>query len=65
MLELEVLVLELLAVDRLAAGAVVVGEVATLRHIIQDETKIFSSLLGAEGLVQSTGITYDISYDMY
>lgn len=37
-LQLEVLVLELGAVDRLAAGAVVVGEVATLQHEARNHT---------------------------
>lgn len=37
MLQLEVLVLELLAVDGLAAGAVVVGEVTALQHVLGDD----------------------------
>ena len=37
MLECEVLVGELLAVDRLAAGAVAVGEIATLTHELRDD----------------------------
>jgi len=36
MLEVEVLVLELVAVDRLASGSVVVGEVSTLAHELGD-----------------------------
>ena len=36
MLQLEVLVGELLAVDALAAGAVVVREVASLQHEVRD-----------------------------
>jgi len=37
-LQLEVLVLELVAVDGLAPGSVVVGEVATLAHEVGDDT---------------------------
>ncbi len=37
-LELEVLVLEFVAINRLAASAVLVGEVATLAHEVRDDT---------------------------
>jgi len=37
-LELEVLVLELFAVDGLSTGAVVVGKVTTLQHELRDDT---------------------------
>lgn len=37
MLQIEVLVLELVAVDALAAGAVVVGEVSALAHEVRDD----------------------------
>lgn len=38
MLELEVLVLELVAVDRLATGTVAVGEVTALEHKVGDDS---------------------------
>lgn len=49
-LELEVLVLELVAVDRLATSAVVVGEVASLAHEVRDDT-VESAALVAEALL--------------
>ena len=55
MLQLEVLVLELVAVDGLAPGSVVVGEVAALAHEVGDDaveggTAVAETLLaGAEG----------------
>ena len=48
-LELEVLVGELGAVDRLAAGAVVVGEIAPLAHEVGDDA-VEASCLEAETL---------------
>ena len=38
MLQLEVLIVEAVAVDRLAPGAVTLGEVATLDHEVLDDT---------------------------
>lgn len=49
-LEGEVLVLELGAVDRLAAGAVVVGEVTALAHEVRDDT-VEGGRLVAESLL--------------
>lgn len=46
----EVLVLELVAVDGLATGAVVVGEVATLAHEVGDDT-VEGGALVAEALL--------------
>jgi len=43
-LELEVLVLELGSVDRLAASTIVVGEVTSLNHEILDDTVETASL---------------------
>ena len=43
-LELEVLVLELGSVDRLAASTIVVGEITTLNHEILDDTVETASL---------------------
>ncbi len=50
MLQLKVLVLELSAVDRLAAGAVVVGEVAALAHEVPDDA-VEGAVLEAEPLL--------------
>ena len=45
MLELEVLIGDLLAVDRLSASAVTVGEVSTLDHEALDDTVESRSLV--------------------
>lgn len=45
MLQLEVLVGELLAVDGLAAGAIATGEVTTLKHELRDDTVEFGALV--------------------
>ena len=50
MLELEVLIRELCAVDGLAAGAVVVGEVASLAHEVGDDA-VEGGALEAEALL--------------
>lgn len=65
-LELEVLVFELLAVDRLAAGAVSGSEIATLTHEVVDhsvETGAFVAkafLSGAESAKVLGGLGHDI-----
>lgn len=50
MLQLEVLILELVAVDGLAASAVVVGEITTLAHELGDDA-VESRSLVAESLL--------------
>lgn len=52
MAQLEVLILELVAVDRLAAGAVTLCEVTTLNHEVLDDT-VESGVLVAEALLAS------------
>lgn len=51
MLELEVLVFELVAVDALSSGSVMVGEVTTCRKLVTKENKtcerIFSHAIAA------------------
>lgn len=44
MLEDEILIVKLLAIDGLAAGAIVVGEVATLAHELGDDSVEAASL---------------------
>ena len=53
MLQLEVLVSELLAEDGLAAGAIVVGEVAALAHELRDDA-VERAVLETEALLSST-----------
>lgn len=50
MAQLEVLILELVAVDRLSAGTVTLGEVTTLNHEVLDDT-VESGVLVAEALL--------------
>lgn len=45
MLQLEVLIGELLAVDGLAAGAIATGEVTALKHELRDDTVEFGALV--------------------
>lgn len=52
MTQLEVLILELVAVDRLATGAITLGEVTTLNHEVLDDT-VESGVLVAEALLAS------------
>merc|ERR1719230_2030902 len=49
MFQSEILVLELIAIDRLAPGAIVVSEVSTLAHEIRDDT-VKRAPLEVEGL---------------
>jgi hypothetical protein len=46
MLQLEVLVLELAAIDRLAASAVAVGEIASLEHEVRDDAMELGATVG-------------------
>eukprot|EP01137_Pigoraptor_chileana_P018077 Opistho-2@77026 len=52
MLQLEVLILKLVAIDRLAASSIAVGEVTTLDHEVLDDTVENGSLV-AEALLAS------------
>ena len=67
MLQLEVLVLELVAVDGLASSAVSSGEVATLAHEVGDDTveggslEAVSLLAGAQGAEVLTGLGDNVS----
>ena len=67
MLQLEVLILELVAIDGLASGTVSGGEVATLAHEVGDNTveggtlETVSLLAGAQGAEVLTGLGNDIS----
>ena len=67
MLQLEVLVLELVAVDGLASSAVSSGEVATLAHEVGDDTveggslEAVSLLAGAQGAEVLIGLGDDVS----
>jgi len=56
-LELEVLVSELLAVDGLAAGAGAVGEVTSLEHELRDDTVELAALVG-ERLARFAGALF-------
>lgn len=49
-LQLEVLVLELVAVDGLTTSAVVIGEIATLTHEVRNHT-VEGAVLVAEALL--------------
>ena len=53
MLELEVLVGELFAVDALATGSVVVGEVASLQHEAWDHAVEAGALITAQVIMQT------------
>ena len=53
MLELEVLIGKLFAVDALATGSVVVGEVASLQHEAWDHAVEAGALVTAEVIMRS------------
>jgi len=55
-LQLEVLILELVAVDRLATSSVVVGEVTTLAHEVRDDA-VEAGALEAESFLASAQST--------
>jgi len=65
-LELEVLVLELVSVDRLSTGSVVVGEVTALAHEVRDHTMEGRSLepvallSGAQGTEVLRGLGHNV-----
>jgi len=70
-LQAEILVLELVAVDGLATSAVVVGEVATLAHEVGDHTVEGGALVtetflsGAKGTEILSRLGYDISPQLH
>ena len=55
MLQLKVFVFEFVAVDRLATGAVVVGEVAALTHEVRDHTVERTAFVAKAGLSGTEG----------
>lgn len=63
MSQLEVLVSEFLAVDRLAAGAVEVGEVATLAHEVRDHA-VETAALEVKRLARSANTFLACSWGM-
>ncbi len=71
MLQLKVLVLELVAVDGLAAGAVVVGEVAALAHKVGDDAVERGPLVaepllaGAEGAEVLGRLGHDVGPQLH
>ena len=69
-LQLEVLVLKLVAVDGLASGSVVVGEVAALAHEVGDDAVEGGALVaeallsGAEGAEVLSGARNDVGAEL-
>ena len=55
MLQLEVLILELVAVDGLATSAIVVGEIASLAHELRDDAVESGSLVAESFLAGAQG----------
>lgn len=54
-LDLEVLVFEFLAIDRLASSAVALGEVTSLSHEVSDDSVESASLVAVAGFASAEG----------